>query len=466
MSSERSKVCRAVPLPREVCTASPEELAACVAGRPGSFWLDTADSESGVGDWSYVGWQAERCVSWREGEGGDPLDRLRSEVGVRSAVRDVPADAPTFCGGWFALLAYDLGRSIENLPERAIGDLSFPELYLARHPVLLAFSRSQGRWWVAGTVAADASADGAALQLIACAERWLKGAPSGGGMQKTRRSSVSTAVGSNVTREAYEQAVRRALAYIAAGDIYQVNLSQRFAADWHASAFDLFRRLRQESPARYGVYARLDEARSVCSISPELFLRTQGRKVWTRPIKGTRRRGATAAEDEGLRRELARCTKELAELNMIVDLERNDLGRVCEFGSVRVDSDGEIEEHPTVFHRVASVSGRLRDHVDAADLLRATFPGGSITGAPKIRAMEIIEELEPARRGLYCGSLGWIGMDGNVELNIAIRTALVDEQAGKAWYHAGSGIVADSQPAHEYEETLHKAAAFLRAVNP
>jgi para-aminobenzoate synthetase component 1 len=267
-----------------------------------------------------------------------------------------------------------------------------------------------------------------------------------------------------MTREQYEDAVRSALAYIAAGDIYQVNLSQRFEVDWRLPAFALYQRLRRESPARYGVYVRLDDERAICSISPELFLRTRGRKVWTRPIKGTRRRGVNAAEDDGLRAELASCAKERAELNMIVDLERNDLGRVCEFGTVRVDSDGDLEEHPTVFHRVASVRGCLRGDVDTAALLHATFPGGSITGAPKIRAMEIIEELEPARRGPYCGSLGWLGADGDLELNIAIRTALVDEGAGKAWYHAGSGIVADSAPAHEYEETLYKAAAFLRGV--
>jgi para-aminobenzoate synthetase component 1 len=269
---------------------------------------------------------------------------------------------------------------------------------------------------------------------------------------------------SNLTRREYVAAVNRALAYIAAGDIYQVNLSQRFEARWGGAALDFHLALRSRSPSRYGCFLDLGGKRAVCSVSPELFLRRRGRKVLTRPIKGTRPRGRTPEEERRLAAELKDSPKERAELNMIVDLERNDLGRVCEYGSVRVESAGELERHPTVWHRVATVSGRLREACGTSELLAATFPGGSVTGAPKLRAMEIIEDLDPARRGLYCGALGWLGADGDLELNLAIRTALADREHSKVFYQAGGGLVADSEPEREYEETLIKAAAFFEAL--
>jgi anthranilate/para-aminobenzoate synthase component I len=227
--------------------------------------------------------------------------------------------------------------------------------------------------------------------------------------------------------------------------------------------------MRQQSPAAYGAflgYGAVGPGRALCSISPELFLSLSNGVVLTRPIKGTRPRAAHGGGgDARARRELARSQKERAELNMIVDLERNDLGRVCEYGSVRVVSAGDVEELPTLYHRVATITGRLHPERTPADLIKAAFPGGSVTGAPKIRAMEIIAELEPELRGPYCGAIGWVGLNGDLELSIAIRTALYDGSRQAAHYHAGSGIVADSVPDKEYEETLHKAAAFLRATN-
>ncbi len=494
-SVDAERAAFAAPLPEGLCPLSPMELAARVASRPGSFWFDSADAEIGVDAWSFVGVRAERIIGCEESSDRAPigssfLDLLHNEMAglrIQPADRDEPL-GPPFHGGWFALLGYDLGREIERIPKRAVRDLPFQGLFLARHPLVMAFSHREGRWWASGSVSAGLKGARRHARLAELAKRLLAdvtgaSGPTSGVTALEARSAhdgpcveahvprprtvygvLPDGVTSTLSRERYEKAVRRALDYIVAGDIYQVNLSQRFEVGWRASAFELYRRMRRESPARFGVFANLGEGRAVCSISPELFLRVQRRAVVTRPIKGTRPRGANRDEDARLRDELAVCGKERAELNMIVDLERNDLGRVCEYGSVQVMTDGEIEEHPTVFHRVAGVAGRLRRGVDAAALIRATFPGGSVSGAPKIRAMEIIEELEPTRRGPYCGSLGWLGADGDLELNIAIRSALVDERAGRAWYQAGGGIVADSDPAREYEETLDKAAAFFRAI--
>lgn len=265
----------------------------------------------------------------------------------------------------------------------------------------------------------------------------------------------------------YISSVQRALEYIRAGDIYQVNLAQYFDVSWNKSASELYLRMRKNSPAAYGVFlgsALTRDQRAICSISPELFLKTRAGSVTTRPIKGTRPRGTDARSDDAARNELAQSEKERAELNMIVDLERNDLGRVCSYGTVKVDSSGEIETLPTLLHRTATVSGRLLPHTSVGELLAATFPGGSITGAPKLRAMQIIAELESVPRGPYCGAIGWIGTNGDLELNIAIRTAICDEARGTARYFAGSGIVADSDPEKEFDETLLKSAAFFRSV--
>jgi para-aminobenzoate synthetase component 1 len=257
--------------------------------------------------------------------------------------------------------------------------------------------------------------------------------------------------------------VERALEHIRAGDIYQVNLAQRFTVPLAESAETLYHRLRAANPAPFAAFLDAGEFQ-VVSASPERFLLYDPatRRVETRPIKGTRPRGATPAADARLRAELLASQKDAAELVMIVDLERNDLGRVCEYGTVRVPDLRRVEAYPTVFHTVATVEGQLHEGRTVPGLIRATFPGGSITGAPKIRAMQIIEELEGLRRHVYCGAIGYLGFDGRVDLNIAIRTITVKD--GRAYFHAGGGIVADSTPEGEYEETLHKARALAEAV--
>jgi anthranilate/para-aminobenzoate synthase component I len=259
--------------------------------------------------------------------------------------------------------------------------------------------------------------------------------------------------------------VQRAQEYIAAGDIYQVNLSQRFCGPLLVHPLDFYLALRQRSPAPMAAFLDLPgQNRQVLCSSMETFLRMTGRRIMTKPIKGTRPRGATPAEDEGLRRELTQCCKERAELVMITDLLRNDLGRVCRFGSVEVEKLLQIEAYAQVYHQVSRISGLLREEVDHPEALRHCFPGGSITGAPKIRATQIIHELEPLPRGLYTGSIGFFGPNHTAAFNIVIRTLVNDVTAGFSHFHVGAGIVADSVPEREYRETLHKARGLLETA--
>jgi para-aminobenzoate synthetase component 1 len=274
-----------------------------------------------------------------------------------------------------------------------------------------------------------------------------------------------------MSRSTYLKMIRRAIDYIAAGDIFQVNLAQRLSVPMTCSSWAVYERLRDVNPASYAAYMTWEEpatgkaSTSMCAVlssSPELFLELRDRKVITRPIKGTRPRGRDQDSDQSLRRELIDSEKDRAELNMIIDLERNDLGRVCEYGTVEVTEPRCLEAHPTVWHSVGTVEGVLHERCDAIDLLRATLPGGSITGAPKVRAMEIIDELEPTERSVYCGSIGMLGLDGSMVLNIAIRTMIMDRDT--LHVQVGGGIVADSDPEAEYDETLDKARGMLRAL--
>jgi para-aminobenzoate synthetase component 1 len=324
---------------------------------------------------------------------------------------------------WVGYLGYDLGRAVERLPAMATDDLGLPVFAFAR-----VTPGPMGDRWAARPVAA--------------------------------RAEGHRPVTSTFSRAGYESAVGRALEYIAAGDIFQVNLSQRFAVQSPLPADEVFDRLQQSGGAHYGAVLEFEDF-AIVSHSPELFLRVVrnsdgSRTVVTRPMKGTR--PIAAGMDDQLRDSV----KDQAELNMIIDLERNDLGRVCRIGSVRVAEPRTIETHPTVYQGVAAVEGTLRPGVSFVDLLRATFPGGSITGAPKIRAMEIIEELEPVRRGPYCGAIGYLAADGAMDFSVAIRTMTMKD--GRVYVPVGGGIVADSEPGAEYEETLVKARAMLAAL--
>jgi para-aminobenzoate synthetase component 1 len=317
---------------------------------------------------------------------------------------------------WIGYLSYDLGRLFEKLPSRAADDLALP---------LFAFC------------------------LVGCASaHQLFSVES-----NNRCAEAHPTLASTFSREEYERAVARVIGYIRAGDVFQVNLSQRFTAGLRDAPHEIYQRL---APAKYGAFLDFGNF-SLISNSPELFLHVdRDRHVITRPIKGTRPRS------QGMEEQLRHSIKDTAELNMIIDMERNDLGRVCEIGSVRVTEPRIIEAHPTVYQGVATIEGQLRNDVTFVDLLRATFPGGSITGAPKIRAMEIIEELEPVRRGPYCGAIGYLDSDGTMQFNIAIRTMIATKN--QVHIPVGGGIVADSIPAAEYEETIVKARAMFDAL--
>jgi para-aminobenzoate synthetase component 1 len=271
-----------------------------------------------------------------------------------------------------------------------------------------------------------------------------------------------TALRSNFTHDDYIRAVETAREYITSGEIYQVNLSQRFEGGLTTPPYDLYQKLRAINPAPFAAYLNFDEV-TVLSASPERFLKLDGDRVETRPMKGTRPRRRSAAEDEALARELQDSVKDKAENVMIVDLERNDLGKVCRIGTVNVSELCTLEKYATVFQLTSCVEGQLSGSKNRIDLLEACFPGGSITGAPKIRAMEIIDELEPTRRSVYTGSIGYLSFSGQVDLNIVIRTILVKND--RVYLQVGGGIVYDSEPEAEYQETLHKAKALFQALN-
>lgn len=337
----------------------------------------------------------------------DPLDALRW------------IDANRTGGRWVGFLSYNLGRLFERLPSVAKNDLQLPLFVFTFHPH-----------------AGELNERAANPQEVIRAR--------------------DNPIRSTFTRGQYIDIVRRCIDYIAAGDIFQVNVSQRFSVAQPAEVLAIYARLKEIAPSQYGACLAYDDF-ALVSNSPELFLAVdRERRVITRPIKGTRPRA------DGMQEALQLSTKDQAELNMIVDLERNDLGRVCEVGSVRVTQPRTIETHPTVYHGVATIEGTLRDDVGFVELLRATFPGGSITGAPKIRAMEVIDELEPVRRGPYCGAIGYLDEGGEIEFNIAIRTMIVKD--GTVHVSVGGGIVADSDPEAEYEETLVKARAMFDAL--
>jgi para-aminobenzoate synthetase component 1 len=393
----------------------------------------------------------------------DPLALLA--VGCRPwrQLAEIP-DVP-FIGGWIGFLAYEAGRFVEPAAGWKAADHRLPLSHWEFYDTVLIHDRRGDRWVVAG-VEVPGGIGGATrppLSLrIESIEDFVRACDRMSDKPCKRRTKLIHGKGEwNYGRSAYFSKISQALDYIRAGDIFQVNLARRFRAEMACAAPLLYERLCETNPAAHAAYLNVPGAQ-ILSSSPELFLALRDGIVVTRPIKGTRPRGRTPIADEQSRRELANSDKDRAELNMIVDLERNDLGRVCEYGTIRVIDDGRIEAHPTVFHRTATIVGRPRENADAIDLLRATFPGGSITGAPKVRAMQIIHELEPDPRGAYCGAIGYIGVNGDMQLNLAIRTLTVAD--GLADLSVGSAIVADSDPEEEFGELEAKAAGMFAAL--
>jgi para-aminobenzoate synthetase component 1 len=383
---------------------------------------------------------------------------------------------PPFQGGAMGYVGYEYGRTLERIPRARFDDIGLPDVAIGIYDWTIAWDHQTGQAWIIST---GVPSVGQARQVRA-AERLrlvLSALAGPGGHQRVRHPGIDPGVAptfpvgaddrlrSTFTAQRYRAAVREVISYILAGDVFQVNLSQRFEAAAPDDALALYSRLRAISPSPFGAYLDLGDT-VIASASPERFLHYDGitRRVETRPIKGTRPRGGSVKEDARLQSELESSEKDRAENVMIVDLLRNDLSRVCEAGSVEVPSLLALETHPTVHHLVSTVTGKLEAGRTTADLLHATFPGGSITGAPKIRAMEIIAELEPTVRGPYTGALGYWSLNGTLDTSIIIRTFVLAR--GRAYFHAGGGIVADSDPEAEYQETLDKANALIRALLP
>jgi para-aminobenzoate synthetase component 1 len=405
--------------------------------------------------------------------GRDPFADARALLGrlAPSSIVDAP-DAPPFTGGLVGFLGYDLGHSLERLPEIAADDQGLPLLRLALHDWVVAWDRRMGRAWLAGR-ALDGDAVRLDGRLAEVRERLAAGPPAGplAGLP-TRPAPPSDQpfhFTSGLSRPAYEEGVEAVRAAIARGEIYQANLTRRLATPFDDDSWPLYRRLRTGDPALFAAYLDLGRRpgagapRAIVSASPEPFLAVDPTgRVATDPIKGTRPRGRAREQDRALARELLASAKDRAENVMIVDVLRNDLGRVCRPGTVRVPRLCRLERTAAVQHLVSTVTGRLAPGRDAFDLLAASFPGGSITGAPKIRAMEVLETLEPVRRGPYTGCAGWIGPDGAMATSILIRTFVADGQ--RLTLHVGGGITWRSDPAAEWDETVAKAAGPLAAI--
>ena len=445
--------------------------------RPFSFFLDSGMDPQRLGRYSFMGSNPflimrsrGRNITLIRPQGktatsGNPFDVL-GEL-LREYKLDANPTSLPFVGGAVGYLSYDLGHFIERLPSKAVDDLQLPECYLAFYDAVAIFDHLEGRAYVASTGFPETGKNRQAKAHARLEEikRTVAQAPR---LEEDKASYLNQTVSkhvnlrSNFTHEGYLEAVQRARDYIIAGDIFQVNLSQRFEADMPLTPYELYGRLRKINPAPFASYLNFDGV-TVVSASPERFLRLCGDRVETRPIKGTRPRGKDPARDEALARELVNSFKDKAEHVMIVDLERNDIGRVCRFGTVRVSELMALEKYATVFHLTSTVEGRLRPGKNAVALLKATFPGGSISGAPKVRAIEIIDELEPTRRSVYTGSIGYLGFDGGLDLNIVIRTILV--KAGKAYFQVGGAVVYDSDPEAEFVETLDKARALIQALS-
>jgi para-aminobenzoate synthetase component 1 len=422
------------------------------AARPRLVFEATSDS-----------WRIKPDVGSTETGHEDPLGRLARLLECFGLARpgDTPdEDIPGFSGGLIGYFGYDLAPRLERLPRKGARESRMPDIRFGLYDTAVVVDHASS---AAEIRAVDLLGEGPSA-LSRRVNQWqaaLRETPPHVGTVWLRPPR------SNFERGDYLRAVGRALEYIRAGDVFQVNISQRFTSGGVAGpmgetdALTLYLRLKARSPAPYAAFLRWKDL-AIASASPELFYESSGRRIVTRPIKGTRPRGATEEEDRRLIDELSRSAKDRAELTMIVDLERNDLGRVCEYGSIRVVDPMSIETFAQVHHLVATVEGNLRDGSGPIDVVRAVFPGGSITGAPKIRAMEIIDELEPIRRGVYTGAIGYFGRGGVSAFNIAIRTLFIE--GDRVHYQVGGGIVADSDPEAEYHETLTKGLGLRLAL--
>ncbi len=436
------------------------------ADQPLAFLYESLEAHGGRGRYSFIGAKPRavfRCRGRRlrldlDGRTcrteGDPLAALRTLIRTQT---EVPPVAP-FCGGAVGYLAYDTIRWTENIPDSNPDDLGVPDALFIFPQEIICFDHRDKLLHV---LLYTDSGQPRRLEQIKAAVECGQAASCQPSEPGSLPAGDEAPLRSNMSRAQFEQMVARAKEYIYAGDIFQVVLSQRFEFPLTVEPLRLYQALRLTNPSPYMYYLRLDDLH-IAGSSPEMLVTLTGRKVVTRPLAGTRPRGATPAEDAALARELQADEKERAEHVMLVDLGRNDLGRVCEYGSIQLSELLEIERHSKVMHLVSNVEGWLRADRDALDVFQAVFPAGTVSGAPKVRAMQIIDELETVRRGIYAGAIGYFSLMGDLDLCIAIRTIVMCR--GKGYIQAGAGIVADSVPAREYQETLNKARALRAAV--
>lgn len=478
------------PLIEEVSTSlTALELFELINDKSCSFFLDSGMDPQRLGRYSFLGSEPFLSVCSRgsevtvirgqqhEVQHGNPFDTMGDLLDAYK-LDHCPSPVP-FLGGAVGYFSYDLCHFIEQLPSTSIDDLKLPESYFGFYDTVVAFDHLERKVYLVATGFPEME-EGQRLRRarmrLEQMKDWL--CPGRSIIPSEVKQSPHTdcfvragprsdgqgaeiRLRSNFTPEEYKRAVNKVREYIAAGDVFQVNLSQRFEGDLRIPAYELYKRLRTVNPAPFAGYLNFPGI-VVVSASPERFLKVHGDLVETRPIKGTRPRGGDSVEDRRLAYELLHSSKDRAENVMIVDLERNDLGRVCHYGTVQVTELAILETFPTVFHLTSTVRGRLRRGKSNIDLLKATFPGGSITGAPKVRAMEIIDEIEPTRRSVYTGSIGYLGFNEDMDMNIVIRTFLIKE--GKAYFQVGGGVIYDSDPEAEYAETLDKARALVQAL--
>lgn len=461
----RGEDCLIQPLPLNGRDAA--DLFAAIRHEPCPWLLETLGQPGP----SFLGSRPRRVLVSGQGELEPPPPGVTvtrvSEDPLRAA-RTALAESPArvvqpglaFAGGLVGFFGYDTAHCFEKLPCTTVDDLRLPDWILMETRYVVAIDTARDKAQIVVPILRGGTEDEARRELV-CLYDQLATAPKRVKPTVARGGAITIPYTSTYTPEDYASMVLRVKEYIAAGDIIQANVSQRLAVPTRADAFALYEHLRAVNPSPFAFYFDFGSFQ-LASCSPERLLEVRGRRVQTRPIAGTRPRGADAHSDEALRADLLLSEKERAEHIMLVDLERNDLGRVCEYGTVRVSELMVVEAYSHVFHIVSNVVGRLRNERDALDAVAAAFPGGTITGCPKVRCMEIIDEVERTRRGPYTGSAGYLAYDGDMDLNIIIRTFVIKN--GVAYAQVGGGVVADSDPESEFEETLHKARALLRAA--
>ena len=443
-----------------------------------SFLLESVEGGEKIARYTFAGAHPEEVFRYAGGacvlespdrivwEERDPISFLRERMERFQPVR-LPG-LPPLVAGAIGYFSYDMVRLIERLPKRLRDEIGLYDAMLMFYHGIIAFDHVQHRLWIVHNVFTGGSGSlrtkyNAAVREIQETRKRLA-EPVAAEREKKHSTAKKLAplkVSSNFRRPEYLAAVRKAKQYIRAGDIFQVVMSQRFSAKTKAEPFEIYRELRALNPSPYLFYLQMNDVAIVGS-SPEMLVKVQGRDVFYRPIAGTRWRGKDEAEDQRLEREMLASEKERAEHIMLVDLGRNDLGRVCDYGTVRPEKLLTVERYSHVMHLVSSLRGRLREDVDCFDALMACFPAGTVSGAPKVRAMEIIEELERTRRGIYAGGILYLDFAGNLDSCITLRTMVVKN--GVAYVQAGGGIVADSNPAAEYQESVNKSKALLAAL--